>query len=45
MATCRPFTNSCFVEMSLIGSMHDVKLIEYFVITFDIDFRIKLAMK
>jgi hypothetical protein len=25
MATCRPFTNSCFVEMSLIGSMHDVK--------------------
>ncbi|CAF3295957.1 unnamed protein product [Rotaria socialis] len=26
MAMRRPFTNSCFVEMSLIGSMHDDKV-------------------
>ncbi|CAF0714642.1 unnamed protein product [Adineta steineri] len=26
MATRRPYTNSCFVEMSLIGSMHDDKV-------------------
>lgn len=25
MANCRPFTDSCFVEMSLIGSHLDVK--------------------